>query len=53
MIGILTGEGGRFLLVDEDGTMEGEATEGGGLRYCYHHIDRTSRVASCAAGTRE
>ena len=52
-IGSLTGEAGRFLLVDVDGFMEGTVGADGTMRYCYRHVTPTSRVISCGTGTRE
>jgi hypothetical protein len=52
-IGILTGEGGRFLYVDTDGFLEGTVGEDGTMRYCYRQVTPTSRVAACGTATRE
>ena len=53
-IGSFTGEpGGRFLLVDVDGFMEGTVGADGTLRYCYRHITPASRVISCGTATRD
>ena len=51
-IGSFTGEpGGRFLLVDVDGFMEGTVGADGIMRYCYRHVTPTSRVISCGTAT--
>ena len=53
VIGIFTGEGRRFLMVDEDGVIEGEMSgDGGTMRYCHRHVSPTARVASCGTATR-
>jgi hypothetical protein len=53
LIGIFTGEDGRFLMVDSDGFHDGVVTEPGMIRYCYRQNDPNLRVAACGTITRE
>jgi len=53
LIGIFTGEGGRFSYVDTDGVLEGTLGEDGTIRYCYRQNAPALRVISCGTGRRE
>jgi hypothetical protein len=53
LIGSLTGEAGRFVILDVDGEFEGELLESGTIRYCYRHLTAGAGVIACGTMARE
>jgi hypothetical protein len=53
LIGVLTGEEGRFLMVDSDGFHQGRVLGPGEIRYCYQQNSPELRVAGCGKMTKQ
>ena len=53
LIGALSVDGKRFVMVDEDGTFNGTVVDNDTLDYCYTHITPTSRCVACGLLIRE
>lgn len=53
LIGVLSADGRRFIMVDADGTFEGIVVDNDTLDYCYAHITATDRAVGCGLLIRE
>lgn len=47
LIGVLSNDGRRFVMVDEDGEFDGTLVDNDTLDYCYRHITPTTRAVAC------
>ena len=47
VIGAISGDGKRFVMVDEDGRFDGLVVDNDTLDYCYAHITTTDRAVAC------
>ncbi len=53
LIGTLSVDGRRFVIVDEDGTFDGIVVDDDTLDYCYSHVTPTDRAVACGLLVRE
>lgn len=53
LIGALSVDGKRFVIVDEDGTFTGVVVDKDTLDYCYAHVTATNRAVACGLLLRE
>jgi hypothetical protein len=53
LIGAISVDGKRFVMVDEDGTFSGTVVNNDTLDYCYTHITPTDRAVACGLLIRE
>lgn len=53
LIGALSVDGRRFVIVDEDGTFDGTVVDNNTLDYCYTHVTPTDRAVACGLLVRE
>lgn len=52
LIGVLSVDGKRFVIMDEDGTFNGTVVNNDTLDYCYTHITLKDRAVACGLLTR-
>lgn len=53
LIGAISVDGKRFVMVDEDGAFNGTVVDNDTLDYCYTHITPTDRAVACGLLHRE
>jgi hypothetical protein len=53
LIGALSVDGKRFVIVDEDGRFDGVVVDNDTLDYCYTHVTPTDRAVACGLLVRE
>lgn len=53
LIGAISVDGKRFVMVDEDGTFSGTIVDNDTLDYCYTHVTPTDRAVACGLLHRE
>lgn len=53
LIGAISVDGKRFVMVDEDGTFDGIVVNNDTLDYCYTHVTPTNRAVACGLLLRE
>ena len=53
LMGVLSVDGKRFVMVDEDGTFSGEVVDNDTLDYCYTHVTPTNRAVACGLLVRD
>lgn len=53
VIGAISGDGKRFVMVDEDGRFDGLVVDNDTLDYCYAHITTTDWAVACGLLIRE
>jgi hypothetical protein len=53
LIGTISVDGKRFVMVDEDGTFTGTVVDADTLDYCYTHVSPTNRAVACGLLHRE
>jgi hypothetical protein len=53
LIGAISVDGKRFVIVDEDGTFSGTVVNTDTLDYCYTHVTPTDRAVACGLLVRE
>lgn len=53
LIGAISVDGKRFVMVDEDGTFSGTIVNADTLDYCYTHITPTDRAVACGLLVRQ
>jgi len=47
LIGAISVDGKRFVIVDEDGTFNGTVVDNDTLDFCYTHVTPTDRAVAC------
>ncbi len=53
LMGVLSVDGKRFVMVDEDGRFDGVVVDANSLDYCYAHITATDRAVACGLLVRD
>ncbi len=53
LMGALSVDGKRFVMVDEDGTFSGNVVDNNTLDYCYTHVAPTNRAVACGLLVRD
>ncbi len=53
LMGVLSVDGKRFVMVDEDGRFDGTVVDANTLDYCYAHITPTDRAVACGVLVRD
>jgi len=47
LVGVISVDGKRFVMVDKDGTFNGTIEDADTLDYCYAHVEPTHMAAAC------
>lgn len=53
VIGAISNDGKRFVMVDDDGTFSGVVVDNDTLDYCYTHVTPTNKAVACGLLVRE
>lgn len=53
LIGVMSKDGKRFVMVDDDGTFNGTVEDADTLDYCYAHVSPTSKAVACGELVRQ